>query len=198
VALRWERLQVPWTIRVPDVTGLWVDAIRRDMRAAPGFSWVHQQAAAQFCLQHDVNLEEALGWARQAANPRVGGQDHFLTLSTLSQLLHATGNADEGAAVLTRAIAHPTADTFALHQFGRTLLARNRLTEAMTVFQTNATRFDGAWPTHVGLMRGYAALGNTQRALEHARKALEQAPDDLNRNNLTGIIGRLEAGQPIG
>ncbi len=198
VALRWERLQVPIAIRVADVTGLWVEAIRRDMRAAPGFSWVHQQAAAQFCLQHDVNLEEALGWARQAANPQVGGQDHFLTLSTLSQLLHATGHADEGATVLARAINHPTADTFGLHQFGRTLLARKRLTEAMTVFQANATRFDGAWPTHVGLMRGHAALGNTQQALEHARKALEQAPDDLNRTNLRSIIANLEAGRPIG
>lgn len=198
VALRWERLQVPIAIRVADVTGLWVEAIRRDMRAAPGFSWVHQQAAAQFCLEHDVNLEEALGWARQAANPQVGGQDHFLTLSTLSQLLQETGHADEGATVLTRAINHPTADTFGLHQFGRTLLARKRLTEAMTVFQTNATRFDGAWPTHVGLMRGYAALGNMPQALDHARKALAQAPDDLNRNNLKSIIARLEAGQPIG
>jgi hypothetical protein len=73
VVLQWERLQVPWTIRVPDVTALWVDAIRHDMRNAPGFSWLHQQAAAQFCLQNMVNLEEALGWARQAANPQVGG-----------------------------------------------------------------------------------------------------------------------------
>ena len=100
--------------------------------------------------------------------------------------------------MLARAINHPTADTFGLHQFGRTLLARKRVTEAMTVFETNATRFDGAWPTHVGLMRGHAALGNTQQALEHARKALEQAPDDLNRENLRSIITRLEAGQPIG
>ena len=68
----------------------------------------------------------------------------------------------------------------------------------MTVFETNAARFDGAWPTQVGLMRGHAALGNAARALEHARKALAQAPDDLNRKNLEGIIARLEAGQPIG
>lgn len=47
-------------------------------------------------------------------------------------------------------------------------------------------------------MRGYAALGRTKEALEAARKALAQAPDDLNRRNIEGLIARLEAGQPIG
>lgn len=198
VALAWEHLQVPWTVRVADVTGLYIETLRREMRAAPGFSWIHQNAAAQYCLQQKRNLDEALGWARQAANPQVGGQENFATLSTVAQLLEATGKAAEGSQALDRAINHPTADTFSLHQFGRALLAQKRPDDAMKVFQVNAKRFNGAWPTHVGLMRGYAALGQTQRALEHAREALKQAPDELNRKNLEGIIKRLEAGQPIG
>ena len=68
----------------------------------------------------------------------------------------------------------------------------------MKVFETNARRFNGAWPTQVGLMRGHAALGHMKEALECARKALAQAPDDLNKRNLEGIVKRLEAGQPIG
>lgn len=197
VALKWERLQVPWVIRVPDVTALWVEAIRRDMRAAPGFSWVHQRAAAQFCLQNNVNLEEALGWARQAANPQVGGQESFSTLSTLAMLLEATGKGAEAAPVLARAIAHPTADAFSLHQFGRALLAQKRPAEAMKVFEANAKRHDGAWPTQVGLMRGHAALGNRAVALDHARKALAQAPDEGNRRSLQEAIARLEKGEPL-
>jgi tetratricopeptide (TPR) repeat protein len=198
VALRWERLQVPWSIRVPDVTTLWLDAIRRDMRNAPGFSWLHQQAAAQFCLQNKVNLEEALGWARQAANPQVGGQENFTTLMTVAGLLEATGKAADGAAMVERALNHPASDAIALHQYGRQLVAQKRAADALKVFETNARRFNGAWPTQVGLMRGYAALGRTKEALDAARKALAQAPDDLNRRNLENLIARLEAGQPIG
>lgn len=198
VALKWEHLQVPWTIRVPDVTSLWVEAMRRDMRNAPGFSWVHQQAAAQYCLQNKVNLEEAVSWARQAATPQVGGQENFSTLITLAGLLEATGKAGEARTLTERALNHPTADGITLHQYGRQLLAQQRLADAMTVFETNARRQNGAWPTEVGLMRGHAALGRPKEALDHARKALAQAPDELNKRNLEAIIARLEAGQPIG
>ena len=189
---------MPWTIRVPDATALWVEAIRRDMRNAPAFSWVHQQAAAQFCLQNKVNLEEALGWARQAANPLVGGQENFSTMMTLAGLLEATGKASEGTALVERALNHPAASAIDLHQYGRQLLTQKRPAEALKVFETNARRFNGAWPTQVGLMRGYAAAGRTKDALEAARKALAQAPDDLNRRNIESLIARLESGQPLG
>ncbi len=198
VALEWEYLQLPWTIRVPDVTGLYVETLRREMRSAPGFSWLHQNAAAQYCLQNKTNLEEALGWAQKAADPRIGGQESFTTLSTVAQLLEATGKAAEAATMLDRAINHPTADAITLHQYGRALLNQKRPADAMKVFELNAKRNNGAWPTQVGLMRGHAALGHQKEALEHAREALKQAPDEQNRKSLEGIIKRLEAGQPIG
>lgn len=198
VALEWEYLQLPWTIRVPDVTSLYVETLRREMRSAPGFSWLHQNAAAQYCLQNKTHLEEALGWAQKAANPQIGGQENFTTLSTVAQLLEATGKASEAATMLDRAINHPTADAITLHQYGRALLNQKKPAEAMKVFEVNAKRHNGAWPTQVGLMRGHAALGHQKEALEHAREALKQAPDEQNRKNLEGIIQRLEAGQPIG
>ena len=47
----------------------------------------------------------------------------------------------------------------------------------MRVFQFNAKRFPNQWPVHVGLMRGYAAMGDTKKALQEAKLALPQAPD---------------------
>jgi len=49
----------------------------------------------------------------------------------------------------------------------------------------------------VGLMRGYAANGDLQKALEHAKKALVQAPDELNRKNLEAMVKTLEEGKNI-
>jgi hypothetical protein len=37
----------------------------------------------------------------------------------------------------------------------------------------------------------------TASALEHARKALAQAPDALNRQSLEAMVAALEAGRPI-
>lgn len=53
------------------------------------------------------------------------------------------------------------------------------------------------WPVHVGLARGYAANGDPRQALEHARKALTQAPDPVNKQSLEAMVAALEAGQPI-
>jgi Flp pilus assembly protein TadD len=46
-------------------------------------------------------------------------------------------------------------------------------------------------------MRGYAATGQQKKALEEARLALAQAPDDANRKNLEGVVARLEKGEKI-
>jgi hypothetical protein len=40
-------------------------------------------------------------------------------------------------------------------------------------------------------------MGDYDQAVAHGRKALEQAPDDLNRQNLESLIPRLEAGEDI-
>ena len=50
----------------------------------------------------------------------------------------------------------------------------------------------------VGLMRAYAAMGNTKKALSEAKLALAQAPDPQNKKNLEGLIQKLEKGESIG
>lgn len=49
---------------------------------------------------------------------------------------------------------------------------------------------------HVGLARGYAAVGRTKDALTHARLALAQAPDDVNRQSRAEMVEELSAAKP--
>ena len=67
------------------------------------------------------------------------------------------------------------------------LLAQKRTAEAMEVFELNAQLHPDVWPVHVGLARGHAALGHRKEALEHAKLALAQAPDEANRRNLETV-----------
>ena len=64
------------------------------------------------------------------------------------------------------------------------------------MLELNAARHPGVWPVEVGLARGYAAVGRTEDALKHARIALQQAPDDVNRRNLEKMIQDLQAPGP--
>jgi Protein of unknown function (DUF2911) len=52
VALKWEELQVPFTVSVDNVAQLWVDNLRRDLRQWSGFNWQNWQQAAAYCPSH--------------------------------------------------------------------------------------------------------------------------------------------------
>jgi len=198
VALKWEDLQVPFTISVDDVNALWVENMRKDLRQWSGFSWQNWQQAAAFCAQNKINLPEAMVWAqRSVADPYVGGDENFTTLSTLSQLQALNGKDQEAAKTLDKALAHPTATPVAIHLYARGLLLEGNKEKALYVFQVNAKRYPNQWPVHVGLMRGYSATGDQKKALAEAKLALAQAPDDANKKNLQGMIQKLEAGQAI-
>ena len=46
-------------------------------------------------------------------------------------------------------------------------------------------------------MRGYAAAGDKKKALEEAKLALAQAPDEGNKKNLERLIKQLQEGKDI-
>lgn len=195
--LQWENLALPFEIHVPDLPALYVANMRQELRSTAGFSWLGYNSAAQYCLQNDVNLEEALIWAENAVSLPFVGQENFQTLSTKGSVLSKLGRADEAKEVMAKAIDHPTATASQVHQYGRQLLAQGQAEEALEVFKRNAERFPGTWPTDVGLARGYSAVGQYEKALEHARIAHERAPNKLNKDNLASLITLLEDGKDI-
>lgn len=197
VALEWEELRVPFTIGVEDMTGLYIDKIRDDLRGAGGFQWQNWDAAAQFCLQKNRNLEEALKWANNAISLPFAGQANFTTYSTKARILEKLNRLDEAQTLMTAALDLPNAGPTEIHQYGRQLLTGGKSKEAMVVFQKNAKRFGDAWPVHVGLARGHSALGDYKTALKHAETAVGQAPDPLNRKALEDAIVRLREGKDM-
>jgi tetratricopeptide (TPR) repeat protein len=112
-------------------------------------------------------------------------------------VLEKLGRKADAEAVMQTAVRHPSATPIDLHQYGRRLLAEKKDGRALEVFRLSYERNGDQWPVHVGLARGYAATGDPKQALEHARKALAQAPDALNRQSLETMIAALEAGRPI-
>ena len=197
VALKWEELQVPIHIAVPNAKELWVAGLRSQLRAGVGFSSSYLQEAADWCLQNKVNLPEALAWAEKAMTPAVGGSETFSTLSTLWRAQLANGRDADAAKTLEKALASPTATPIAIHYLARQLQTEGRKDDAIRVYQANAKRFPGQWPVNVGLLRAYAAMGDSKKAIEYGKLAIAQAPDPVNRTNLENMVKQLEAGKPI-
>ena len=195
-ALKWENLQVPFTITVDNMTDLYMARIRNELRNNTGFQWVNWVNAANFALTAK-RPKEALEFAQAAVARQFIGQENFRTLSTLADAQEAAGMATESKATREKAFTHNTAGPIDLHQYARGLLTRGQKEEALRVWQLNAKRFQDAWPVNVGLARGYSAVGRYKDALKYAKLALAQAPDETNRKSLEEGIKKLEAGKDM-
>jgi tetratricopeptide (TPR) repeat protein len=187
LALKWEELAIPVSISVDDVNGLWAASLRKELRGSAGFSWTNWQQAANWCATNKVNLPEALKWAERAVSDPTwsGGSENFMTLTTLSRLQSLNGKDAESQKTFEKALNHPTATAIQIHQAGRQLGTDGKKQEP------------NQWPVHVGLMRGYAALGDRKKAIEEAKLAIPQAPDEVNKKNLQNLLKQLEEGKEI-
>jgi hypothetical protein len=195
--MQWEDLAIPWTIKVENVNDLYISKLKENLTNVQGFGWRGWVAASQFCVAQNTRLDQALEWAEIAVSRQFIGEANFTTLSNKALVLDKLGRKDEAKGAMQLAVRHPSATPLDLHQYGRRLLAEKKSPEALEIFRLNFERNGDQWPVHVGLARGYAANGDPKQALEHARKALVQAPDALNRQGLEAMVAALEAGRPI-
>jgi len=195
--LSWEDLELPLDITVENAKDLYAENMERELRSSAGFTSVGWDMAANYCLTNKTHLDEGLRWAQKALDVNTVGQVNFTTLSTLADLQEANNLTAEAKQTRAKALHDPTAGPIDLHQYARQLLAQKHTDEAMEVFKLNAKLHPNAWPVHLGLARGYAAIGRHKEALAEAKLALPQAPDDANRKNIQGIIEKLEQGKDI-
>jgi hypothetical protein len=113
-------------VEVTNTNELYVAALRNELRGTIA-SFRHESyiAAASFCAQNKVELEQGLQWADFAITDGFVGREDFTSLSTKAQVLTAMGR-DSELGVMDKAIKHPTATVNAIHQYARTLLAAGK------------------------------------------------------------------------
>ena len=194
VALIWEKMKIPFTVQV-DYLKTQLESFRRELRNNDGFepnAWVE---AANFCVDHNTNLDEALVWADYAISGAFVGQKNFKTLSAKASVLNKLNRHAEADSLLK--LAMPFANMQELHAYGRQLMRQNKLKEALDAFKLNAQKNPDVFTTNMGLMRGYSANGDFKNALKYAKAAQLQATDKGNKDALEKFIPLLEAGKDI-
>ena len=194
VALLWERLMIPFKVETNYVKDQ-IASFQNELRTQRGFYWLPWQQAAQWCLDRNVNLEQALQWADSASSPTFGGNAFFGPKATKAQILQKLGRNEEAMALMKEAL--PLANMQEIHGYGRSLLTQKKAKEALEVFQLNHQKNPGKFTTLVGLTRGYSANGDYKNALKYAEQALPLAPDSNNKNAVAGMIDKLKKGQDV-
>ncbi|MDX2047682.1 MAG: DUF2911 domain-containing protein [Chitinophagaceae bacterium] len=194
IAMMWEKMKVPFKVEV-DLVRTQIASFRKELTGEKGFrpdAWVQ---AAQFCVQHKTNLEEALQWSDYAISGPFIGEKNFQTLSNKAQVLAAMGKEADADALMKEAA--PLGNVNEVHQYARQLLQQGKKKEAIEIFQANAKKYPNTFTTNMGLARAYSAQADFKNALKYAKIALPQAPDNNNKANVENLIKLLGEGKDI-
>ncbi|HEV9036762.1 MAG TPA: DUF2911 domain-containing protein [Puia sp.] len=194
VALEWEKLSIPFRVAV-DYPKTQIASFRRELRSDKGFTWNSYMQAAQFCAQHNTDLDEGLVWADKSISEPFIGDKNFQTLSTKAQILTLMNRQTEADALMKEAL--PLGKEAEVHQYARILLKAKKNKEAFEAFKLNYDKHPNEFTTNMGMARGYSGMGDYKKALDYLTKAEAQAPDKANKDNIARLKPMLQEGKDI-
>jgi tetratricopeptide (TPR) repeat protein len=169
-AMRWEKLRVPFRIDV-DVNKTVAEDLRHQFTGRARFNPDAWNAAANWALRSNADLDEALGWADQSIKMQRG----FRNLRTKAAILEKKGDA-KGAADL-RAEAMTIATDADLNTYAAQLIAQKKTDEALDVMRKNVAAHPQSAAAFANLGAAYAAKGDKKAATESYAKALTLTAD---------------------
>jgi hypothetical protein len=189
MTLKWEKVAVPVKIAVsPEAT---VANIRGQMRGRAQYEWQAPNQAANFCLTHKINLDEALKWV----NLSIQNEERFENLTTKADLFKAMNKPDDAKKAWDQALAKTTA--IQLYSYARRLQSEKRDAEAMEILKDVVKRYPDTPFGHLSNARIKSAAGDFAGAAEDAKKAQAVAVSDQQKANIKLLIDRLNAKQDI-
>jgi len=195
--LKWEYLTVPMKIEVQDITALYYEKIKKELQGSTlGFSYHEWVNGANFLVQNNYKLDEALAWANNALAGQFYSTENFETLSCKASVLRAMGKINEADSMMMLAVNHPTATALEVHFFARGLQAQQKFEEALNIFQINYKKHPEEIVTNLGMARGCSSVGDYKNAIKYAKAALAMNPSDPNiKKTLEDGIKKLEEGR---
>jgi len=188
IALLWEKLMIPFKVEV-DVDNIVINRLREQVTSQKGFNQLNLVAAANYCLNKNINLEEALAWAQRAS-----GFKSWATLRTLATAYEKLNRLKEADSVMVEALALANVNQYV--GYGRALIAQKRSDKAVEVMLAAKSKFGDVFTVNNGLMFGYSAKSDFKNALAFADKAMTQASGDAKKT-LEGQVAKLKEGKDI-
>ncbi len=194
VSLQWEKVKIPFKISV-DIQKEMIEAYRKEVNSGIFYRyWQNMQMAANYCLQNNINIDEAIGWADRSINSFFG-EKNFVTLSTYAGLLEKKGMKAKADSALQIAI--PLATTLQLYSYGRGLENQKRNAEAIAIYKKSFHKNPNDLYSLMAITRSYSLQGNNKEALKYANKTLTVAKDTYFAQYAQEVIAKLKEGKAI-
>lgn len=156
IAIQWEKLSIPFKVDV-DVDNIVLARLREQVTSQKGFNSNNMLQAAQWCLNKNINLEEALQWSIRAITG-FQGQKSFITLRNLANAYDKLNRTAQADSTMDEALTIATANQYTA--YGRQLITQKRVDRAMDIFKASEKRYGDVWGVNNGLMSGNSAKGD--------------------------------------
>ncbi len=186
LVLNWEKKQFPVRIEFA-VDDIVMANASQELKGAVGFTAQGFSSAANYALQNNTNLEQALTWIDQA----IAQNRNFNSLRVKSELLKKSGKTAEAEAILKEAIAGAT--EIEMNAYGYQLLGQGNHDKAIEIFTLNTTRFPKSANAWDSLGEGYATKGDKPNAVKSFKKALTLNPPENVKINSEKFLKDLGA-----
>ena len=170
--------------------------LREEFVGPKGFQWQNAVAAANFCANKKINLDEALGWVNAFINPPRNIK-YFPLFNSKGNVLTAMGKKEDADAMMKEAVNLPDATAGQIVNYGRALITQTRPKDAMVVFETGFKRYPTSPVALMGMARGYSANGDIKKSLKFAQDALKVETDPAAKTTIDGMVKKLEKGEAI-
>ncbi len=193
-ALLWEKKEIPFKIEVA-VTDIVLADIQKKMQGQAGFNRLNWEQAANFALNNNGNLEDAMKWVDAARSGQFFSKKTFANAQIKSAILNKTGKQEEGLKLMDESLADGT--VLQVHGYGRQLIALGLKEKALEVYKWNAAHHKNTWPVNYGLGRAYSANGKYKTATKYLNKALALAPSQASKDRVQANIDKLKKGEDI-
>lgn len=192
IALSWEKRIIPFRVDA-DVKKLQMASFRRDFMTTRQYEDFIQ--AAEYCIKHNYELDQALAWMDRAISFRVMGQRNYRTLSTKAAVLMKMNRVEDAKKVMEEAL--PMGSMVEVYIYGRTMIEMGQKEEGMKVHKLNYDRHPNEFFTNVGMGRAWSAMGDYKKALTFMEAALPLAPSTMNKTRVEGMIKTLKEGKDV-
>jgi len=190
LSLSWAEERIPLKIQV-DVKETTLTHLQQEMQSRHMINAIGPLEAANWCLQNDTNLVQALQWV----NYSISFNRMFENVKVKSQLLMALEKTEEADAALEEAM--PLASVSDLYWYSLELVNEGKKQEAMKVASHSLKGHKADWTANFGMARVYSAQGDLKKALYYVKKAEKYCEPERSKAYLEGQRIKLENGEAI-
>jgi len=186
LVLHWEKLAVTIPIKI-DLNATVTASLQKQLRGLGRFGWQAWNQAAQWELQHNGDMGQALKWA----DTSITTQKTFANMRTKAAILEKQGDTAQAEAL--RADALKIANENDINLYGYALLGQKKTDEAIAIFKKNVKDHPDSWNTYDSLAEALAAKGDKKAAIESYNKALSMVSDPVQKKRINDALAKLKA-----